>query len=155
MASVPLPFGQTHPEIFLPQRDPGLGKYFIPPPIELPYEAELKALSYQFRNVPVLQVKKLSMALDTDFLCWGICGFSSDTLGFAFQIYQDHADRQRAWFNKHQRQANAAGTAQNPFLLREVNPVAQGDALMVEVKNLATVNTTSFIELVLYGAVPA
>jgi hypothetical protein len=155
MSTFPLPFGQTHPEIFLPQRDPGLGKFFIPPVIELPFEAELKALSYQFKTVPVLQVKKLSMALDTDFLCWGITGFSTDPLGFSFQIYQDHVDRQRAWFNKHQRQANAAGTAQFPFLLREVVPVAQGDALMVEIKNLANVNTTSFIEIVLYGGVPA
>jgi len=149
-------YGQTH-EIYLPQRDPGLGRYFIPPMIEIPQlpDAELKALSFQFKTVPVLAVQKVSMALDTDFLIWGICGVSSDPLGFAYQIFHDHGDTHRAMFNKHQRQNNAAGTAQFPLLLLELYPVSKGDALMVEMKNLATVNPTAIIEILLWGAIPA
>jgi|SRR5579859_786906 len=148
--------GQTH-DIWMSKTDPGLSKYFIPPVIEIPQlpNAELKALSFQYKNVPVLAVQKVSQALDTDFMIWGMCGVSSDPLGFSFQIFHDHGNTHRAMFNKHQRQANALGTAQFPLFLLELYPVSKGDALMVEMKNLANVNPTTIIEVLLWGAIPA
>jgi hypothetical protein len=131
-------------ELYLPNRKT-LQDLFVPNESELP-AGDPRMQVFNFQPVNPLETQEQTWVFDKSMIVWGITATMNNNAapgavvaaGFRFQILQGHGQVQRPWFNKHQIQQNAAGTASLPFLLRKTHPIAAGDAITVEVKSLVT-----------------
>lgn len=133
---------------------------YLPVERDLP-SGDLKLLSFQFgiqpgsTTVEVAGTAEVAQTLPRSFLVWAVTGVYINTTdpgsSFDYQIFHTHEGKQRQWFNKHQNQANAIGTAQRPFMLRSPYLFMAGDQVECEVKNRSIAGAAR-IEVVLIGA---